>query len=489
VLDGPFKKSFIYRNVNAEYANRATFRSALRMYDQIVAPHAQDESSRGGFAAHDGELMLSGEVIQFEHDDLLPPGVARAQLGIPTDKRLVYLSAGGGGDPSAETQLRSLIDNLSDLNHVQLLVGAGPLYRGGRLSGTNVTWFDGPSIAKYFSALDAAVSAAGYNTFHELLYARVPTAFFSQEKIADDQSARIQKALAAGACKSLDDVADRESVVTTVQDLLHGDTANQLRTACEKQLPTNGASRCAVELLRPLYGDQRFHWAKSVLTPRLAHRLEQLSDSSTIVADWLVPLVPEDQSQTIGSHPRLDAIIRQLSPSAASEMQQALSKENNPSDHARIESKLIELFDAFGNWPDIDRRRIADASLKTIVATMKKQPLQGELENQWASWIGEIIDAARSMIAFDAGSENAVSSVIDRLRLFRAFPRVVDADVSASADLFRQFLSDHSSRGASLHEIDQAIQLLKLTHSRVTKSLLEQTPDRIAPRRMTEPTQ
>ena len=46
VLDGPFKASFLYRNVNPEYATRATFRSALRMYDQVVAPHAARERIR-----------------------------------------------------------------------------------------------------------------------------------------------------------------------------------------------------------------------------------------------------------------------------------------------------------------------------------------------------------------------------------------------------------------------------------------------------------
>ena len=175
VLDGPFRKSFIFRKVKPEYAARATFRSAASMYDAIVAPHSIQNCPVEQIGGK--KVRFSGEVTQFDCEDFLPREVAREQLGVRDGKRLVYLSAGGGGDPGAAEQLAALVDAVANVPDLHLLIGAGPLYRGPRISGENLTWYDGNSIGKYFGALDAAICAAGYNTFHELLLSRVPTAF------------------------------------------------------------------------------------------------------------------------------------------------------------------------------------------------------------------------------------------------------------------------------------------------------------------------
>ncbi|NND96389.1 MAG: hypothetical protein HKN47_03555 [Pirellulaceae bacterium] len=473
VLDGPFKTSFVYRNVKPEYASRATFRSALRMYDSIVAPHGMIESQRGGFAAHDGELRFSGEVIQFEHEDLLPAEQARRQLGVDPNQKLVYVSAGGGGDCDAEQQLQSLVRALQQMDNVQLLVGAGPLYRGERLAGENVIWYDGPGIANYFAALDAAVSAAGYNPFHELLFARVPTAFYAQDKIADDQSERIASATQVRACERIADWTDATEVLGVVDRMLDESVAAEMRTACESMLPSNGASRCAIELLRPLYDDARLEWAQRVLTPRLANRLEQLTGSAATMAAWLTPLMPQDQMRSLMSHPGIENVINQLSPSAATEVQQVLALSDQSDGHLMIESRLIELLESIARLDPSQQTALADASLKSIVAVMKKQPLGGELQADWATWICDIVDSVARLIKRDATSTADPLGTLEWLRLYRAFPRIVDVDALGAAELFQRLVADHLERGDQVHEINQAIQVLKLTHPRVTKLLLE----------------
>jgi predicted glycosyltransferase len=52
----------------------------------------------------------------------------------------------------------------------------------------------------YYAAFDFAVSAAGYNSFHELLSARMPTVFIPQERGFDDQLRRAETAYQSGAC-------------------------------------------------------------------------------------------------------------------------------------------------------------------------------------------------------------------------------------------------------------------------------------------------
>lgn len=480
VLDGPFRSSFVYRNVCGQYAERPTFRSALQMYDQLVAPHGKHESQGGGFASHADNLKFSGEVIQFEHEDLLPRDVARKQLGIPDEKKLVYLSAGGGGDPNAQAQLHSLAECLSGQPEIHMLVGAGPLYRGQRFAGPNITWFDGPSIAQYFGALNAAVSAAGYNTFHELIFARVPTAFYAQEKVADDQADRIRWGVDAGACRLIPDIGDRSSVVEVVLNLLRENETIQFRTACKNLLPVNHANRCAMDLLAPLYDEPRLHWAKSVLTPKLARRLEKLSHSSSGPAQWLVPLMPADQMRTIQDHPGLDAVIDQLSPSAAEEMRAALADGADSSEHMIIESKLVEFADTLDPWSEPDRFQIADAALRTVLAMMKKQPLSGELDQKRSTWIASILEIITSVVRCHDNEASDIATTLDRLSQLRAFPRIVDADLSVAIDCYDRFVAQHRASRKPERKVDHAIQLLKLTYPRVTQSIVNDAIERIA---------
>ncbi|MBM4320090.1 MAG: hypothetical protein FJ125_09040, partial [Deltaproteobacteria bacterium] len=193
LLDGPFRKAFILRQVKPDYAARPIFAAALGMYDIAVAPHAPPAGSGQGEtriaaaaagASVAGRLPLvhCGEVLQLDREESRHRDEVFAELGLAPQTRLVYLSAGGGGDHEAERVLAALIAALRDLPDLHLLVGAGPLYRGRRQGGPRLTWSTEPGLARSFSACHAAIAAGGYNTFHELLYLQVPAAFFSQEK-------------------------------------------------------------------------------------------------------------------------------------------------------------------------------------------------------------------------------------------------------------------------------------------------------------------
>lgn len=478
VLDGPFRKSFIYRKVKPEYAARPTFRSAMRMYDSIVAPHAAKANAKNHFADVNSKVEFSGEVIQFEREDFFDRDDARAKLGVPTDHKLVYLSAGGGGDPNAETQIRTLVDVIGKLDKVHLLVGAGRLFRGQRISAPNISWYDGPAIGKYFAAIDAAVCAAGYNTFHELLFARVPTAFFAQEKIADDQAERIDSAVNLGACKRINDFNDHREIESAVEDLLNESMANELRNCCSEVIAENGASQCALGLLRPLYDNARLDWAQQILTPRLANRLERLSDSSAVIPQWLVTLAPQDRVRSFASNVKLDSLLGQLSDSASAEIKKVLARQDEMLDESTLESHLASLLDSIERFSEEQHSMVAGEVLKTIQATMKKQPLESEFangnssvraNNNWTRWICEILDGIKEVVASCSDSTQAH----ELLQLCRVFPKVVDAGARESLKLFQSYQSQRKSLGDQSHETNKALQLLKMKHSRVTKTILE----------------
>ncbi len=464
VLDGPFKKSFIFRKVKPEYAARATFRSAASMYDVIVAPHSIQNCPVEQIGKKN--VRTSGEVIQFDREDFLDREFARTQLGVRDDNRLVYLSAGGGGDPNAAYQLCSLVDALNAIPNLHLLVGAGPLYRGPRLSGENLSWHDGPSVGKYFGGVDAAICAAGYNTFHELMLARVPTAFFAQPKIADDQMERIESALACGACRLVDEVSDPGSIVDAVNSLLAPTVAQELAHNSRAYLPGNNARRCAIELLSPMYSDDRLSWAQHVLTTKLAKGLESLPDSTAAIAQWLNPLVPKENGKSIAGQSVINSVVDQLSESAAAELRAVLATQDVAEDISEFETCLLRLLDQVKQFEPAQQSAVANDMLKTILATIKKSPKPKG--STWTTWVCGVLNCV-----FELVDAKSISKSLDLLQLYRIFPRIVDADTSESFDLFQRFANSRFESNMLTHQISQSLQVLKMAHAKVTVELVE----------------
>ena len=469
VLDGPFKKSFIFRKVKPEYAARATFRSAASMYDAVVAPHSMQNCPVEQIGGK--KVRFSGEVSQFDREDFLPREVARKQLGVCDGNRLIYLSAGGGGDPGAAEQLATLVDALSSVPDLHFLVGAGPLYRGPRISGQNLTWFDGHSIGKYFGGLDAAVCAAGYNTFHELMLARVPTAFFAQSKIADDQSERIHAAVEVGACQQIESLNDSEGLRATLGSLLDSSVAESMRDSASKFLTENNARKCAIELLSPTYGADRLAWAQHSLSPRLAKRLEQLGSSDTI-AEWLIPLMPKDEANNLLGQSVIHDVIDQLSDSAATELRAALATREGSEDSSDLESSLIGLLDRIQTFQPEQRAAIASDVLKTLVTTMKKNPKPSHLA--WNPWVREVIEGISDLVAIESTAANPIQSLSDRLQVLRVFPRIVDADVKEFFELFHRHADSPGIAKGETHRVVRSLQLIKMTNQRVTALIMEE---------------
>ena len=96
------------------------------------------------------------------------------------------------------------------------------------------------------AAADLVISAAGYNTFHELLYNRIPTIFIPQvASYLDDQERRARAASDRGAAET---VLAHELLLLErkIRDLLDGDGGERLRAELERlDLPATGNAAAA----------------------------------------------------------------------------------------------------------------------------------------------------------------------------------------------------------------------------------------------------
>jgi len=465
LLDGPFRKALILRRVKPEYARRPIYKAALGLYPTIVVPHSRDSLTDIETSSPSSNTWThTGEVLQCEPQELPTRAEGRAQLGVPEDARLVYVSAGGGGDPGSEEALEALVGALGAMPEVHLLVGAGPLYQGRRLPGERVTWFTNPQVHRFFPACDAALTAAGYNTFHELLYLRVPSAFYAQPKVADDQAGRVQRAEAASACLSLEVPLEPEAVRAVLTELLDPERQVAMRAAMAAWLPDNGASRAARALLGGIYTDSQLAWASALLTPDVAQAFEQLgADGLALMARWLPQLVPQARWGALHTHPSFQAMLDQLDPAVARAITDIAHQQPEVTELANLQRDLGALLALATVIPGG-----VEPLTALLDAAIKKHPLAQEPHSDWTRWIADLVGRLNALLRQSAPGwpEFEVAQV------YRVFPRVADRDIAGTFGLFNGLMDRAASRGLSSDAVVQHLRVMKFSERRVDAEVI-----------------
>ncbi len=275
--------AFIDRRRDLKTAVSKVHQSHLALYDLVLVP---DYEHRAQHYPMDLQLQsrrrFVGPIHGWSAHRAWSREEVRRRLAVPEDRRVVYLSAGGGGDRRARDQMEALVRVLADDPRFFLLLGYGPLFRGPLLYGPHRIPFTGAEVGRYFLGVDVAISAAGYNTFQELLAAEVPTAFFAQAKGLDRQDERISEGLGSGFHLELPDFQS-ETIRNTVDRLTEPDVVTSIRGRLSTRPVADGALRAASELLRaavengrggmdrgeiPLAEQWLGHWAEVVARER-----------------------------------------------------------------------------------------------------------------------------------------------------------------------------------------------------------------------------
>lgn len=187
---------FINRHREQQTDKHPSHLQLLHGYSLILVPdYAEQQHDYPLPEEYQGMRRFVGPVTLWEKGATAQ--ALRAHFGWGPDQPVAYVSAGGGGDPAAASQMGFLVDAMLERNYA-VLAGYGPLYTGHKRYGGQVVPLTEAQISHWFSGVDVAISAAGYNTYQELLAARTPSLFFAQQKGLDRQDRRIKKGCAQG---------------------------------------------------------------------------------------------------------------------------------------------------------------------------------------------------------------------------------------------------------------------------------------------------
>jgi UDP-N-acetylglucosamine:LPS N-acetylglucosamine transferase len=217
-----------------------------RFFDCIIEPgELAADRDRGPTSLLRHEVHAVPPIRLLDRHELLSREAARAELGLDPDQPAVLVQLGSGGSRDVVELTDRLLADLRRFEGLQIVIAE---WSNGAISlprWTGTRRLRGFPISRLFNGFDFSVSAAGYNTYHEVMAFGLPTIFVANRHPSmDDQGARAAFAQDNGA--GFDLTNDEMHVFPTLCRAMLTPQANAaLRANCAGFETENGASEAA----------------------------------------------------------------------------------------------------------------------------------------------------------------------------------------------------------------------------------------------------
>jgi UDP:flavonoid glycosyltransferase YjiC (YdhE family) len=226
-------------------ANTRALRAAP-LFDLVIEPGDLAATTDAGATAHRADAVRIPPISLVECVQPLPRAEAAAELGLDPNRpaALVTLGSVARHDDALRAALGALLTDPA----WQIAVIRSHIARTGLPDMDPARVVELRKIyplARYLRAFDAAISAAGYNSFHELLLSGIPTLLVpSPQAVTDDQAARATWAGAQGIAL-VAGPGDADAVAKEAARLLDPALRADLTAACGALPKPTGAAQAA----------------------------------------------------------------------------------------------------------------------------------------------------------------------------------------------------------------------------------------------------
>lgn len=226
-----------------------------RFADLIIEPDdvASEFDSGASTAQRDGVVVVDPIRLLDSHEVLGRNDSCR-RLGIDPAARYVLIQLGAGNNYNFIDLIDSVIEILCDSAAVTPVIAEWLTSELGLDLWPEVPRLRCFPVSRYYRAFDFTISAAGYNSFNEIMSFGVPSVLVpNMNRTMDDQRARSDFAALHNAAIHLDPEAldGLDGVLTTMLD---SGTRQSLRDNCGRIAKPNGAEQAArliVDTVRP----------------------------------------------------------------------------------------------------------------------------------------------------------------------------------------------------------------------------------------------
>lgn len=215
-------------------------------FDLVIMPTEAGGQVGAGEDSTDGVRRVRvNPIIFLNRDELWSREDVRRYLKIPEGKKAAYIQLGAGNINDIDTELGMIAQRIKSRGDIVMVIGESLIGHELKIIDDDIIVIKDYPNSKYLSGFDFAVSACGYNSFHELIFNAVPTLFIpNMNAKTDDQYARAMIAQELGAGLVIKEL-DAESVERAL-DTLTDDRENALmRRAARGIIDVNGAEEAA----------------------------------------------------------------------------------------------------------------------------------------------------------------------------------------------------------------------------------------------------
>ena len=163
-----------------------------RMMDLIITPGDFGQSYDKGPTAARKDSVLVKPISIFNPATTLSKNEARAALGLDQERPAILVQL-GVGEVDLNSKMTAALSGLTSWPNLQVVLTKEPVDSNGKNlapAGLDIKIIRHFPLANVLNAFDAAICAAGYNSVHEELAAKIPTLFIPNTRGTDNQAAR-----------------------------------------------------------------------------------------------------------------------------------------------------------------------------------------------------------------------------------------------------------------------------------------------------------
>lgn len=186
------------RGMWKDAVSNAVIESGEEFFDLILEPGDLASAADRGATRASTRSRTVGPITFLDPEEALSRAEARAFLGVD-DEMAVLVQLGAGNINDTTEELRGVLEGVAQLGDTKIFVVQAPIASPTAVDDGRFVTLQHFPLARVMPGFDLAVAAAGYNTFHELLAAGVPSVLVpNTATITDDQEARARWAAAQG---------------------------------------------------------------------------------------------------------------------------------------------------------------------------------------------------------------------------------------------------------------------------------------------------
>ena len=221
-------------------------------FHAIVKPGDSDQSIPSDELDRGVAMVRCNPILLVDSDEMEPYGRLRRRLGIPAGALLCYVQLGAGNINNINSELFMVLEAISKHSHVYVVVGESMLGKRILAEFERVRILRDYPNSRYFRDFDFAVMAGGYNSFHEVIEAEIPTICFPNMKTGrDDQYRRVKVAQDAG-CMVVIKERKMNTIQAAVDRIIEAEVRELMRNNFKAVKRENGANQVSDWILSQL---------------------------------------------------------------------------------------------------------------------------------------------------------------------------------------------------------------------------------------------